>query len=65
MLVNLVVIGLVAKVIFGAVDTGLKKRTAEHPAVSGDGSCQPLTAAEAEWADSSSFPCEPVQAPAR
>ena len=30
MLVNLVVIGLVAKVIFGAVDTGLKKRTAEH-----------------------------------
>ena len=31
MLVNLVVIGLVAKVIFGAVDTGLKKRTAEHP----------------------------------
>ena len=47
MLVNLVVIGLVAKVTFGAVDTGLKKRTAEHPAVSGDGSCQPLTAAEA------------------
>ena len=30
MLVNLVVIGLVAKVIFGAVDTGVKKRTAEH-----------------------------------
>ena len=30
MLVNLIVIGLVAKVIFGAVDTGLKKRTAEH-----------------------------------
>ena len=30
MLVNLVVIGLVAKVIFGAVDTGLKKRTAKH-----------------------------------
>ena len=31
MLVNLVVIGLVAKVIFGAVDTGLKKRSAAHP----------------------------------
>jgi hypothetical protein len=30
MLVNLVVIGLVAKVIFGAVDTGMKKRTAKH-----------------------------------
>jgi peptidoglycan/LPS O-acetylase OafA/YrhL len=30
MLVNLVVIGLVAKVIFGAVDTGVKKRTAEQ-----------------------------------
>ena len=30
MLVNLVVIGLVAKVIFGAVDTGLKKHTAKH-----------------------------------
>ena len=30
MLVNLVVIGLVAKVIFGAVDTGVKKRSAEH-----------------------------------
>ena len=30
MLVNLVVIGLVAKVIFGAVDVGLKKRSAEH-----------------------------------
>jgi len=30
MLVNLVVIGLVAKVIFGAVDTGVKKRSAEQ-----------------------------------
>jgi formate hydrogenlyase subunit 4 len=30
MLFNLVVIGLVAKVIFGAVDVGLKKRSAEH-----------------------------------
>jgi hypothetical protein len=30
MLVNLVVIGLVAKVIFGAVDTGVKKRSAKH-----------------------------------
>ena len=30
MLVNLVVIGLVAKVIFGAVDTGVKKRSAEN-----------------------------------
>ena len=30
MLVNLVVIGLVAKVIFGAVDTGVKKRTAQQ-----------------------------------
>src|SRR5664280_667874 len=35
MLVNLVVIGLVAKVIFGAVDTGLKKRTANHQEPSG------------------------------
>src|SRR5664279_3810134 len=31
MLFNLVVLGLVAKVIFGAVDTGLKKRSAGHP----------------------------------
>jgi hypothetical protein len=30
MLFNLVVIGLVAKVIFGAVDGGAKKRSAEH-----------------------------------
>ena len=30
MLGNLVVIGLVAKVIFGAVDVGVKKRSAEH-----------------------------------
>ena len=30
MLVNLIVIGLVAKVIFGAVDTGVKKRTAQQ-----------------------------------
>ena len=30
MLVNLVVIGLVAKVIFGAVDTGVKKRSAKN-----------------------------------
>jgi len=30
MLFNLVVIGLVAKVIFGAVDVGVKKRSAEH-----------------------------------
>ena len=30
MLFNLVVIGLVAKVIFGAVDIGLKKRSADH-----------------------------------
>ena len=30
MLFNLVVIGLVAKVIFGAVDAGLQKRSAEH-----------------------------------
>ena len=33
MLFNLVVIGLVAKVIFGAVDIGLKKRSAEQPDV--------------------------------
>jgi hypothetical protein len=31
MLVNLVVIGLVAKVIFGAVDTGLKKTHSRTP----------------------------------
>ena len=30
MLFNLVVIGLAAKVIFGAVDLGQKKRSAEH-----------------------------------
>jgi voltage-gated potassium channel len=30
MLFNLVVLGLVAKVIFGAVDIGVKKRSAEH-----------------------------------
>lgn len=31
MLFNLVVIGLAAKAIFGAVDVGLKKQSAEHP----------------------------------
>ena len=30
MLFNLVVIGLAAKVVFGAVDVGQKKRSAEH-----------------------------------